>query len=211
MEQPLVRRDPLLFVLDVGARSSPLGMNRSRGPADDRYRPASRITFTVRRNRRPRLRVPNSHAAAKLITKSRLIPDDGREHFGVLLLDYRSRLLGYYEVAVGTAREVLAAPREIFTAALIVPETWGIILVHNHPIGSAKPSLADRRLTRHLSRIGAALEVHVLDHLLISMSTRDVYSFAGANEVRERKKRARLGLEFDRAIDLGLRRTSRRH
>jgi len=185
-------------------------MNKRRSPADDRYRPASRITFTVRRNRRPRLRVPNSHAAAKLITKSRLIPDDGREHFGVLLLDYRSRLLGYYEVAVGTAREVLAAPREIFTAALIVPETWGIILVHN-PIGSAKPSLADRRLTRHLSRIGAALEVHVLDHLLISMSTRDVYSFAGANEVRERKKRARLGLEFDRAIDLGLRRTSRRH
>ena len=186
-------------------------MDKRRSPADDRYRPASRITFTVRRNRRPRLRVPNSHAAAKLITKSRLIPDDGREHFGVLLLDYRSRLLGYYEVAVGTAREVLAAPREIFTAALIVPETWGIILVHNHPIGSAKPSLADRRLTRHLSRIGAALEVHVVDHLIISMSTRDVYSFAGANEARARKRRTRSEREFDRAIALGLRRTSRRH
>jgi DNA repair protein RadC len=129
----------------------------------------------------------------------------------VLLLDYRSRLLGYYEVAVGTAREVLAAPRETFTAALNVPDTSGIILVHNHVIGTAKPSREDRRLTRHLSRIGAALGVHVLDHLIISMNTRDVYSFAGANEVRERKKRARLDLEFDRAIDLGMRRTSRRH
>jgi len=51
----------------------------------------------------------------------------------------------------------------------------------------------------------------VLDHLIISMNTGDVYSFASANEVRERKKRARLGREFDRSIDLGLRRTSRRH
>ena len=185
-------------------------MDKRRSPAYDRYRPASRITFTVRRNGRPRLRVPNSHAAAKLITKSRLIPDDGREHFGVFLLDYRSRLLGYYEVAVGTAREVLAAPRETFSAALNVPDTSGIILVHNHVIGTAKPSLADRRLTRHLSRIGAALDVHVLDHLIISMNTRDVYSFAGANEVRERKKRARLDLEFDRAMGVK-RRTSRRH
>ena len=186
-------------------------MDKRRSPADDRYRPASRITFTVRRNGRSRLRVPNSHAAANFIVKRHLIPDDGREHFGVFLLDYRSRLLGYYEVAVGTAREVLAAPREIFTAALIVPETWGIILVHNHPIGSAKPSLADRRLTRHLSRIGAALDVHVLDHLIISMKTRDVYSFAGANEARARKRRTRSEREFDRAIALGLRRTSRRH
>ena len=70
-------------------------MDKRRSPADDRYRPASRITFTVRRNGRPRFRVPNSHAAAKLIVKGHLIPDDGREHFGVLLLDYRSRLLGY--------------------------------------------------------------------------------------------------------------------
>jgi DNA repair protein RadC len=186
-------------------------MNKRRSPADDRYRPASRITFTVRRNGQPRLRVANLHAAAKLITKSRLIPDDGREHFGVFLLDHQSRLLGYYEVGVGRVNEVLAGPREIFAAALSVPETWGIILVHNHVIGAAQPSLADRRLTRHLSRIGAALDVHVLDHLIISMNTQDVYSFASANEVRERKKRARLGREFDRAIALGLRRTSRRH
>ena len=100
-------------------------MYRRRSPADDRYRPALRITFTVRRNGRPRLRVPNSHAAAKLITKSRLIPDDGREHFGVFLLDHQSRLLGYYEVGVGRVNEVLAGAREIFAAALNVPDTWG--------------------------------------------------------------------------------------
>ena len=178
-------------------------MDKRRSPADDRYRPASRITFTVRRNGRSRLRVPNSHAAAKLITKSRLIPDDGREHFGVFLLDHQSRLLGYYEVGVGRVNEVLAGAREIFAAALNVPDTWGIILVHNHVIGSVKPSRADRRLTRHLSQIGAALDVHVLDHLIISMSTRGVYSFACANEARARRKRARLGREFDRAIAAG--------
>jgi RadC-like JAB domain len=183
-------------------------MDKRRSPADDRYRPASRITFTVRRNGRPLLRVPNSHAAAKLIAESRLIPDDGREHFGVLLLDHESRSLGYYEVGIGSGSEVLAGAREIFSAALNVPDTSGIILVHNHVIGTAKPSLADRRLTRHLSRIGAALDVHVLDHLIISMSTRDVYSFADANEVRERKRRARSEREFDRAIALGLRRTA---
>jgi hypothetical protein len=75
-------------------------------------------------------------------------------------------------------------------------------------IGTAKPSREDRRLTRHLSRIGAALKVNVIDHLIINMSTRDVYSFADANEVRERKRRARSEREFDRAIALGLRRTA---
>jgi hypothetical protein len=57
----------LWFFLDPDARSSTLGMDKRRSPADDRDLPASRITFTVRRNGRPRLRVPNSHAAAKLI------------------------------------------------------------------------------------------------------------------------------------------------
>jgi DNA repair protein RadC len=185
-------------------------MDKRRSPAADRYRPASRITFTVRRNGQPRLKVPNSHAAAKLLTKSRLISDDGREHFGVFLLDHQSRLLGYYKVAVGTHKAVMAAPREIFAAALRVPETWGIILVHNHVIGSALPSQADRKLTRHLSKIGAALDVLVLDHLILSMNTRDVYWFACANEARARKKRARLGQEFDRAIDLRLKRCEAR-
>jgi DNA repair protein RadC len=51
----------------------------------------------------------------------------------------------------------------------------GIILAHNHPSGNLKPSQADHQLTRKLKEAGKALDIPVLDHLIIG--ERDYFSF----------------------------------
>lgn len=106
-----------------------------------------------------------------------LIPDDGREHFGVLLLDSALHLLGYHEVGIGTADAVLSTVRDVFGSALRVPACVALIAVHNHPSGHLRPSNTDLVLTRSLLKASMLLDVRLHDHVIISHGTCDYYSF----------------------------------
>ena len=44
----------------------------------------------------------------------------------------------------------------------------GVILAHNHPSGDATPSATDRQLTRRLALAGEAIDLTVVDHLVIA-------------------------------------------
>ena len=48
--------------------------------------------------------------------------------------------------------------------------TKGLILAHNHPSGDASPSAADKRITRRLALVGEAMDVAILDHLVLAGS-----------------------------------------
>ena len=52
-----------------------------------------------------------------------------------------------------------------------------IILLHNHPSCTLKPSEADRQLTQKIIKAGELLDVKVLDHLIITPNKK-YYSFA---------------------------------
>ena len=52
----------------------------------------------------------------------------------------------------------------------------GIILAHNHPSGTLKPSTADKELTLKLKTAAQSLDIKVLDHLIITESA--YFSFA---------------------------------
>ena len=43
-----------------------------------------------------------------------------------------------------------------------------VILYHNHPSGSAEPSVADEMLTRHLKEALNMIDVRVLDHMVVT-------------------------------------------
>ena len=55
----------------------------------------------------------------------------------------------------------------------------GIILAHNHPSGTLKPSEADKQLTEKLSTASKSLDIKVLDHLIITEKA--YFSFADEN------------------------------
>jgi hypothetical protein len=81
--------------------------------------------------RRPRLSDP-----ATVATFARqLLPDDSREHFGILMLNAQNGLVAYHEVSVGTLNASLVHPREVFGPVLRVMGVASIILLHNHPSG----------------------------------------------------------------------------
>jgi DNA repair protein RadC len=115
-----------------------------------------------------------------------VIPDDGREHFGILLLNTQNRLIGYHEVSVGTLTAALVSPREVFGAALRTLGCAAIILVHNHPSGDPTPSREDLRLTRQLVDAGRLLDIKVHDHVIIGTGTAAFESLAARGDLEAR-------------------------
>ncbi|MFM8979908.1 MAG: RadC family protein [Planctomycetia bacterium] len=89
-----------------------------------------------------------------------------REHFVVLLLDARNRVLREEQVSVGTLTASLVHPREVFAAA-IREGAASILLLHNHPSGDPEPSADDEAVTRRLVAVGELVGIPVLDHLVL--------------------------------------------
>jgi DNA repair protein RadC len=89
-----------------------------------------------------------------------------QEHFAVLLLDIKHRLLSRQVLTIGTATETLAHPRDIFREVIRKGATR-VIVAHNHPSTSLEPSGDDLALTRQLLESGKILGIPVLDHLIL--------------------------------------------
>lgn len=90
-----------------------------------------------------------------------------REHFWRLDLDSRRRLLGCELVSVGSLDMSVVHPREVFKGALL-NNAHSVIVAHSHPSQDARPSKADRQLTRQLLLAGFLLQVELVDHLIVT-------------------------------------------
>ena len=94
------------------------------------------------------------------------------EHFQVVLLNTRRKLIRVDLVSQGTLDTILVHPREVFKAAISASAS-AIILVHNHPSGDPTPSEADVKVTRDLIRAGQLLKIDVLDHIILGRSSQE--------------------------------------
>jgi DNA repair protein RadC len=94
------------------------------------------------------------------------------EHFQVVCLNTRRRLISVENIARGILDQVLVHAREVFAVA-ISKKAAAIILAHNHPSGDSTPSEADIRITRDLIRAGQLLRIEVLDHVILGAKTID--------------------------------------
>jgi DNA repair protein RadC len=92
------------------------------------------------------------------------------EHFQVVLLNTRRKLIRIEKVSQGTLDTILVHPREVFKLA-IAANAAAIVLAHNHPSGDPTPSEADIKVTRDLIRAGQLLKIEVLDHVIIGRAT----------------------------------------
>jgi DNA repair protein RadC len=105
--------------------------------------------------------------------------DEGKmdlvEQFKVLFLNRANRVLCLFNVSSGGITGTVADPRIIYTAALKV-NAVSLVLSHNHPSGSLKPSRQDEELTQKIKSAGSFLDIKVLDHVILS--SEGYYSFA---------------------------------
>ncbi|MBR1886068.1 MAG: DNA repair protein RadC [Schwartzia sp.] len=90
-----------------------------------------------------------------------------KEHFLVLLLDVRNRVLAMPTISVGSLTASVAHPREIFREAIRYSAA-NMILIHNHPSGDPTPSREDMQLTRQMMKAGEIMGIPVLDHVIIA-------------------------------------------
>ena len=97
------------------------------------------------------------------------------EEFGVIWLNARHEVVEADEMFRGTLTQTSVYPREVVKEALRI-NAAACIMYHNHPSGAAEPSLADEMLTRALKEALAMVDVHVLDHMVVTAET--ITSFA---------------------------------
>jgi DNA repair protein RadC len=89
------------------------------------------------------------------------------EQVRVLFLNTGNRLLQDQVMNTGTVSEAPVFPREIAARALELGAS-GLILVHNHPSGSCKPSKADIQMTRKVANALHTLDMYLHDHLIVA-------------------------------------------
>jgi DNA repair protein RadC len=94
------------------------------------------------------------------------------EHFQVLLLNTRRRLIRVEKISQGTLDTVFAHPREVFKTA-IAANASAIVMVHNHPSGDPTPSEGDLKVTRDMIRAGHLLKIEVLDHVILGRKSKE--------------------------------------
>lgn len=92
------------------------------------------------------------------------------EQFRVLFLDKNNSLILDEIQSKGTVNQAPVYPREI-TRRCRELRASAVILAHNHPSGTAKPSEADVMMTQQVQQALSLIKVSVLDHYVIARST----------------------------------------
>jgi DNA repair protein RadC len=99
------------------------------------------------------------------IVKNRL-KGKKKEHFLVLCLDTRNRLINCRPVSMGSLDTSIVHPREVFKE-VVSSSAASVIFVHNHPSGDPEPSGDDVELTKRLVKAGEIIGIDVLDHIVV--------------------------------------------
>lgn len=100
------------------------------------------------------------------------------EEFWILYLNNSNKIIKSAQLSKGGITGTIVDVRLAFKEALQLGAV-GIILAHNHPSGTLKPSQADIQLTKKLKLAGESLDIKVLDHLIITEKA--YFSFADEN------------------------------
>jgi DNA repair protein RadC len=97
-----------------------------------------------------------------------------KEVFKVLYLNSANKILGVENIFCGTVDQAVIYPRDVVKAALERNSTR-LIFAHNHPSGNPEPSEHDIEITRRLKTSCGAVDIEVLDHIIIGEE--NYYSF----------------------------------
>ena len=94
-----------------------------------------------------------------------------------MYLNHSHKVLGIYLVSIGGMTCTIADVRLILSVALKTAAT-GIMIAHNHPSGSLKPSQIDINLTTKIKEAGNLMDIKLLDHIIITPVDRQYFSFS---------------------------------
>lgn len=97
------------------------------------------------------------------------------EEFWIIYLNNANKIQLKIQLSKGGITGTVVDLRLVFKSAFEIAAT-GIILCHNHPSGTLKPSMSDINLTKKIKSGGEVLDIKVLDHVIVT--EKDYFSFA---------------------------------
>lgn len=104
------------------------------------------------------------------LRKAVLAAPRGCERFHAIFVDERRAYLADATLGEGGGAALSLRMRHLFAKALSVGAS-GLIVAHNHPSGDCRPSATDIASTKRLKDIATALDIELIDHLIITEST----------------------------------------
>ena len=147
--------------------------------------------MNVRLTEEQKIRILNSEDIYNIMQQILLRENKIRrnqEHFWVVGLDNKSKILFIELISLGSVNSNQVNPPEVFRMA-IYKMAVKMILVHNHPSGSMEPSNGDKDLTDRMIKTGQLINIQVIDHLIIS--EKDYLSFVDEGIFDDLKKTGR--------------------
>jgi len=96
------------------------------------------------------------------------------EEFKTLFLNGSNQLIAVETLQTGTVNKSVVYPRKIIERALY-HHAVGVIIAHNHPAGTLKPSQDDCAVTKAIKDALKTVEISLLDHIIIGDN--DYFSF----------------------------------
>ena len=112
------------------------------------------------------LRLDGLEQARRFFTGCMAETDPAQEYLWVAHVDQDASCLHLSRHAGGADSADL--PIRVIIADAARHGSKGLILAHNHPSGDPSPSAADKRITRRLALVGEAMDVAILDHLVLA-------------------------------------------
>lgn len=95
------------------------------------------------------------------------LAEESREVFYVIFLNSQQGVIAFEPMFIGTLTQASVHSREVVRRSLELCAA-SVILAHNHPSGTGKPSPADIQLTHTLKQTLALIDVRVLDHFIVA-------------------------------------------
>jgi len=99
------------------------------------------------------------------------------ERFAIIYLNAQNQVITSEVLFEGSLTSSAVYPRSVI-ARVLEENAAGIIVGHNHPSGSIQPSTQDRMVTKKIQTALEAIDVQILDHIILGGSA--FYSFADA-------------------------------
>ncbi len=110
-------------------------------------------------------KIKSSHDAFELLYP--LIGELQHEEFWIVYLNNSNKVVHKAQLSKGGITGTLVDVRLVLKQALELGAV-GIILAHNHPSGTLQPSGADKQITQKLKVASEALDIKILDHLILA-------------------------------------------
>jgi DNA repair protein RadC len=120
-----------------------------------------------------RKKITSSESVFELLQP--ILGDLPHEEFWGVYLNNANKVLQTLQLSKGGITGTIVDIRLTLKTALELGAV-GMILAHNHPSGTLKPSQADKQLTKKIKMAGESLDIKVLDHLIITEKA--YFSFA---------------------------------